>query len=359
MPKVVLHVGTHKTGTTALQNSLNESRAALEACGICYDPSLGGRKSRAAEHHALARLLGEPDSDDTQHLLTGYRSFIQRQLYAGHNVVISSERFYRMKVDARLGDSDARRRYMECVGRFFAGLPVEVIVYFRRPDTFIESLYKERATKPKPLSFEDCIAPNFAVNYAQRLSEFDAVFEKVSCFCFEHAVAQGLVQQFLRRHGLADGDLEESGVRRKGVSFRAALWLQARKKENPTATRLVQEMWLFCLDMEQHPLLRDSEGDRPWKSLDQRTAFYSRMVEGFKHADFWSSPEDKLSPIDPRTVDLEAIDEVYTDWLARNRTRLELRWKHKVAPYSADPEAGLGKRFAVWTEHRLRALAGR
>ena len=69
MAKVVLHVGTHKTGTTSLQNSSSASRADLGRCGICYDPDLGGKKSRALQHHSIASILAEPDTDEARHVL--------------------------------------------------------------------------------------------------------------------------------------------------------------------------------------------------------------------------------------------------------------------------------------------------
>jgi len=359
MPKVVLHVGTHKTGTTALQNSLSASRGELEACGICYDPNLGGKRSRASEHHALARILAEPDTDDARQTLNGYQDFIRRQLDLGHDVVISSERFCRMELDDGLPREGARHRYLDRVAHFFAGMQVEIIVYFRRPDRYIESLYKERAIKPTRLSFEGILAPKLTVSYALRLQEFEATFEHVSCFCFEHAVADGLVRNFLRRHALADRDLAETDVRRQGVSFRAALWLHARKMQGATDAQAVRQMWLFCLDMGRHPLLKDAKSDRPWTSSEQRAALYSRMVDGFRHADFWSPPADDLTPVDAQCVDLDAIDSLYEDWLQRNQLRLELRRKRKLPPYAPDPEFGLGERLALRTRQWFAPLAKR
>ena len=359
MSRVVLHVGTHKTGTTALQHSLGAARAALEACRISYDPGLGRKNASATAHHALARLLGEPDTDETRRVLGGYRKSIARELDRGRDVVISSERFYRMKADDGLGTDGARRRYLDRVAGFFAGMPVEPIVYFRRPDTYIESFYKELATKPRALPFAACIAPPVAVSYTHRLRELDAGFASVSCFCFEEALAEGLVGHFLRRHALADRDLVEIDMRRRGVSFRAALWLGARKAQGGTGARLASEMWLFCLDMAHHPLLEDAGTDRPWTSPDERAAFYGRMVDGFPHAGFWSPPEDALTTVDARTVDIQAIDALYRAWLRSNATRLELRWRRQVPPYAPDPAVGRPERIGLQIGQWLHSLAGR
>jgi hypothetical protein len=359
MSRVVLHVGTHKTGTTALQHSLEAARAALEACGISYDPSLGQRNRSATAHHALARLLGEPETDETRRLLGFYRKAIARELELGRDVVISSERLYRMKADDGLGADGARQRYLDRVAGFFADMPIELIVYFRRPDTYIESFYKELATKPRAMSFADCIAPPVSVSYTQRLREFEACFASVSAFCFEDALADGLVRNFLRRHALADRDLMDTKVRRQSVSFRAAFWLGTRKSRGRTGERPASEMWLFCLDMAHHPLLQDAATDRPWTSPGERAAFYSRMVGGFPHAGFWSPPKDDVTPVGARSVDIQAINALHQRWLQSNRARLELRWRHKVPPYAPDPEVGRPERIALRTGQWLRSLAGR
>lgn len=43
MSKVVLHIGTEKTGTTSIQHFMSQNRQALLAKGIVY-PNLGSRK---------------------------------------------------------------------------------------------------------------------------------------------------------------------------------------------------------------------------------------------------------------------------------------------------------------------------
>lgn len=116
---VVLHVGTHKTGTTALQHSVNIARADLEGWGICYDPDLGRKQSLARAHHALARMLAEPETDDTRRIISGYRDVVAGELGRGQNVVISAQRFYRMEAEEARGSGHARRRYLDRVAGFF------------------------------------------------------------------------------------------------------------------------------------------------------------------------------------------------------------------------------------------------
>jgi len=56
LDRVILHIGTHKTGTTAIQGSLGEASDALLSRGVLYPRS--GR--RGVGHVELARLAEHP-----------------------------------------------------------------------------------------------------------------------------------------------------------------------------------------------------------------------------------------------------------------------------------------------------------
>ncbi|MEJ1157065.1 hypothetical protein [Prosthecomicrobium sp. N25] len=65
MRHAILHVGLHKTGTSAIQRALSEARDALAAQGISY-PGPAGRRPLPRAHHALSQDLGlpvEPEPD--------------------------------------------------------------------------------------------------------------------------------------------------------------------------------------------------------------------------------------------------------------------------------------------------------
>ena len=49
MSEILIHAGTHKTGTTTIQDTLRHNRARLKAARLVY-PAIG----RAAGHHLLA-----------------------------------------------------------------------------------------------------------------------------------------------------------------------------------------------------------------------------------------------------------------------------------------------------------------
>lgn len=57
--RLILHIGTYKTGTSSVQRFLDERRSELQAAGICY-PQVGtGRSGTAPGHHDVALVAGE------------------------------------------------------------------------------------------------------------------------------------------------------------------------------------------------------------------------------------------------------------------------------------------------------------
>ena len=85
---VYLHVGPHKTGTTALQRAFAENVSHLAGYGIHYPMS--GRDDDA--HHALARAVSEGD--------TGLVADVASEIAGEDKVLISSELFAALPVPA-------------------------------------------------------------------------------------------------------------------------------------------------------------------------------------------------------------------------------------------------------------------
>ena len=150
MPTAYVHIGTHKTGSTALQQFLQVNRRALEGCNF-HHPDFGDFAS-----HALAFGLGfgiwVPPGATREQLLAKARKELStitaRAIKAGKNVVLSSEVFSAFS----LKDTDVVNRFKTFLAE--CGLTdVRIICYCRRQDHFAESIYNERikAGHPKEL----------------------------------------------------------------------------------------------------------------------------------------------------------------------------------------------------------------
>lgn len=130
---VLLHVGVHKTGTTAIQAALADARADLAAHNVRYPGKL------AAQHRAALALLGRPwgwnnkggGVMDRKH----FDRLAQRTVKAPGRVVISSEFFCEASSEqaqeavTALGDSGAR--------------PVRVVVTLRNVGKLLPSSWQQ------------------------------------------------------------------------------------------------------------------------------------------------------------------------------------------------------------------------
>lgn len=117
-----IHIGLHKTGTTAIQYFLHNNRKALLRMGICY-PDVPDDDITPIQHRYIATLI----KDKKQ---TGFLSFIKKNMLKSPGLVLSSECFLE------------NPEYVDWFGqlrRLFD--EVKIIVYLRRQDQWIESAY--------------------------------------------------------------------------------------------------------------------------------------------------------------------------------------------------------------------------
>lgn len=124
--KVFLHIGTHKTGTTALQLSLDAHRPLLRAHRILY-PEASPPPHEGIGHQGLARAIMEPGADANDW------DILARELEgaaADDVAVISSEAF-----------SSLKDKHMPVLLERLEGHDVEVIVYLRRQDEYLHGIY--------------------------------------------------------------------------------------------------------------------------------------------------------------------------------------------------------------------------
>ncbi|MDW3117932.1 MAG: hypothetical protein R8G60_09260 [Roseovarius pacificus] len=139
MAKIVLHIGTHKTATTTLQDTFHHNADLLAQHGLIY-PRLG----KATGHHGLIY--------DWAHLPPFYkpehgsravlRDLADRYASGPGTVFLSSEEFSRC--DDGQTDLAAIRRLLDAFESF------EVICTLRTQWQFMQSVYLEIAKKQTP-----------------------------------------------------------------------------------------------------------------------------------------------------------------------------------------------------------------
>lgn len=126
----IVHIGTHKTGTTSLQLFFEANRPAFQGSGVWV--AQGGRYQRLPGNHQVAwELLSSNDSPHFDELTTELRSLRER------TALITSEDFCLLY--ARPEALDHLRAGIEA-----AGFTPVIVVYLRAQAPYAESMYVER-----------------------------------------------------------------------------------------------------------------------------------------------------------------------------------------------------------------------
>lgn len=184
---VILHVGQHKTGTTALQTTFCEQRARLAEAGILYPET-------ACElgHHGLPAAIRESDRSVLRALCD--------EIGTANRVLLSSEQI-----------SCLRREQLESLRRLFPGAQFEVIVVLRRLPELWPSHWRELVKHGLPHPFDHYLAELHAVKPVELssplrptrlLSDCVAVFgrDALKVMCFEaHPRGRSYGVSFVRK----------------------------------------------------------------------------------------------------------------------------------------------------------------
>ncbi|MDF1606185.1 hypothetical protein [Nocardioides sp. YIM 152315] len=133
----LVHIGPHKTGSTAVQVAFHEARGELAAHGVHYAGS-GRRPRLAGRSIGLGRSTARPPMKHWKRLAAEVAA-------AGdQRVCISSEDFGR-------ATEEQRRRIVDDLG----GARVHVVAVVRRFDSYLPSQWQERVKSGVTLSWEE------------------------------------------------------------------------------------------------------------------------------------------------------------------------------------------------------------
>lgn len=139
MPSLLVHIGAHKTGTTAIQKSCHSGRRALARAGVIYPRC---NWYHYAQHRLAFAMRGmrDPDSDavpDLEQELAALQAAIAAAPETAR-ILISSEEFFAAPPAA--------------IARFHAaldGLPTRILAVTRRPDALFLSMYNQNVKSPQ------------------------------------------------------------------------------------------------------------------------------------------------------------------------------------------------------------------
>ncbi|ABW26941.1 hypothetical protein [Acaryochloris marina] len=187
LPKVLLHVGRHKSGTSAIQAflALNDELLA-EEYGVLY-PQIG-RDPKGNYHHPLFRPLVENMVPLDQAKLHKIQQEAQDRNC--HTILLSSEMLSRIKLS---------EDHLKGVRDAFQGHEIRVILYFRQQDSFLRSTYAHRIKigfVAAPTKIQD-LDP--AMDYFEFANRYASIFGKhaLTIRSYDEDTAKGLFESFL------------------------------------------------------------------------------------------------------------------------------------------------------------------
>ena len=199
-----IHIGTHKTGTSALQRFFFNNQESLSRFNVRYPQS--GIPNGQFAHHDLAHSTRSKRNDDIWSQLNQ-----EIEPHSGFTHVVSSESFWK-------ADPVRVRERCEMLG------PTKIIAYLRRQDNFFESLYKHHIKLGGRISFEAFLAKRKKLgNYMSVLERWDSSFGSENMIVRLYETATGtidIIDDFLRLLNISE-DAEFTRPARVNSSPRA------------------------------------------------------------------------------------------------------------------------------------------
>lgn len=216
--RLILHIGTQKTGSSSLQKTLRDARERLLQAGILYPMLERGR--HRFKHAGMTRAAKSERPDDAA---AEHAALVQEFRASGaHTMVLSDEALWRAQTPFR--------HFFE---RFRPAFRIEVVAYLRRPDLYIESLYNQTFRTGDPQEQRNIQAfwrdPSVQgrTMYHQRLTEWRSVADEVRAFDFSREVkAHGLIASFFGGLGLQVSPLPQEITAKASPDSQAVLTLR-------------------------------------------------------------------------------------------------------------------------------------
>jgi len=255
-PRLIVHIGTHKTGSTSIQKTLYDAREHLLSQGVLFPSTEGGL--RKSKHQALAQVAKNGDEATRQ---AEHDTLVQEAKASNaHTVILSAEGFSALQGVA----ADYFKRFVD-------EFDIQVICYLRRQDYFVESLYNQTMRDPEN-------AGTYAVNefwrdarthqrldYHKMLSAWAAIPAQVTALDFAQEVKRvGLVASFLEAAGLSNlGIALDDRVANRSPDMRLILALRAMRLQGaPHEYRKLARAGRALEASGRFPLLKHILGSR-------------------------------------------------------------------------------------------------
>jgi len=188
---IYLHIGLRKTGTTALQQFLFFNRHALKTHGILYPKT--GASNHGGGHHPLANAFNHITKGQygAKFSVEEYLEQLKNESKGYKTIIISSEIFSVFQ-----GKIEQLTFSMKKLAN-----NIKIIIYLRRHDSFLQSLYSSYVKARKyPKSIDDFISEEKTVDFHELCSQYSSYFGKenliVKAYEKEQLIENDIISDF-------------------------------------------------------------------------------------------------------------------------------------------------------------------
>lgn len=179
MPTLFLHIGTPKTGTTAIQYFMSDNKKILESKGYSYPilrKGFSGIGNNRNAHFLIYKIYDEKKKnmlDEEKELVVECLDKIAEIAINFPNIVISDEGIWN---GARKKADFWKNLKKELESR---GIDLKIIVYLRRQDLFIQSYWAQQVKETLTVPFDEYISGGMYkicdLDYYAHLNEIENV----------------------------------------------------------------------------------------------------------------------------------------------------------------------------------------
>lgn len=345
-PRLVFHVGSHKTGTTALQRRFFAAQDGLARKGVIYpDPApFFGLGAPAPTHSAIIRDAAL-DTAEAHERLTRFAADLADRAQNGEAVFLSTETAYRVAADGIdwADGSDywnGRHRLLERLAVHFAAFDLEFLLCLRRPDGLAESHFAESAAATgASWSFADFIGlKSYRYAYRRQVDLFRSI-APTQVLQYEAARQTGLIATFCDVLGISSIG-EPDRLIRQSLSVRAQCWMQRSKASRDLLARDRNRRWLFALERDVASPF-DGHNVTQWESATRRRDFVASALHDFTEVAFTNVTDDLPEACRWGRSDQARADRSFADWQERHISLLEARERAGLRPFEpGDPLEG-------------------
>lgn len=282
MKTLYLHIGTPKTGTSAIQHFCTNNRTLLEERGVYY-PDLGFRfpdigKHRNAHFLSYKKYFEKKQRDyETEQAIRAEGIQKLDEAFQSHDTVLLSDEHIWNEKEMIAQTLPALKSHFD-----EQDVQIKIIVYLRRQDQVIQSFWAQKIKESSAISFETYMEKEkyrfFRLDYATRIQEFADVLgrENIIVRCYEKKQYLGeqksIISDFLHILGLEITEEYKNSDKVYNVSLEGA-YLEVKRLFNTLPQFKAQKNYMMDLLKEQQAL------DFQELALEQKKMYFSPQAE--------------------------------------------------------------------------------